>query len=190
MPKVVKEYREMARNKIIDAAAEVFYYEGLEKANMDDIAKKVGVTKGTLYLYFKSKEDLLIETCRITQATLESVMVSKNDGNIEERINSFIEKELSLPDHIKFFWLKMLGEINRNDEIALILRDEHKKYVKIIRNILTEIAKYDETLKSKDLAILSEIFVSFHNGIMVSIMQGIELDLAKLIIINGLKTLI
>ena len=84
----------------------------------------------------------------------------------------------------------MLGEINRNDEIALILRDEHEKYVKIIRNILTEIAKYDETLKSKDLAILSEILVSFHNGIMVSIMQGIDLDLAKLIIINGLKTLI
>ena len=46
------------RNDIIDAAEKVFFYRGFESATMDEIAEKVELSKGTLYLYFKSKEDL------------------------------------------------------------------------------------------------------------------------------------
>ena len=46
------------RNDIIDAAEKVFFSRGFESATMDEIAEKVELSKGTLYLYFKSKEDL------------------------------------------------------------------------------------------------------------------------------------
>ena len=46
------------RNDIIDAAEKVFFSRGFESATMDEIAEMAELSKGTLYLYFKSKEDL------------------------------------------------------------------------------------------------------------------------------------
>ena len=46
--------------QIINAAEDVFTQKGFNEARMDDIADKTGLSKGTLYLYFKSKDDLII----------------------------------------------------------------------------------------------------------------------------------
>ena len=52
-----KEYR---RKTIIDAAEKVIFTKGYEKSTMDDIAAESELSKGTLYLYFKSKEEVYI----------------------------------------------------------------------------------------------------------------------------------
>jgi len=52
--------KEKRRNDIIDAAEHVFFTKGLENATMDDVAEHAELSKGTLYLYFKSKEDLYL----------------------------------------------------------------------------------------------------------------------------------
>lgn len=46
--------------QIISAAEDVFTQKGFNEARMDDIADETGLSKGTLYLYFKSKDDLII----------------------------------------------------------------------------------------------------------------------------------
>jgi AcrR family transcriptional regulator len=51
---------EERKDQIMNAAEEVFTKKGFDEARMDDIAEKTGLSKGTLYLYFKSKEDLVI----------------------------------------------------------------------------------------------------------------------------------
>jgi AcrR family transcriptional regulator len=51
--------KEQRRNDIIDAAEKVFFEKGMELATMDDVAKEAELSKGTLYLYFNSKDDLL-----------------------------------------------------------------------------------------------------------------------------------
>ena len=48
------------KNQIINAAEDVFTQKGFSEARMDDIAVETGLSKGTLYLYFKSKDDLII----------------------------------------------------------------------------------------------------------------------------------
>lgn len=48
------------RDRIIDAAVEVFADKGYRAARVSDIARKAGVADGTIYLYFKNKEDLLL----------------------------------------------------------------------------------------------------------------------------------
>lgn len=45
-------------NTIMDAALDVFAEKGLQNATMDDVAQKAEISKGTIYLYFKSKEHL------------------------------------------------------------------------------------------------------------------------------------
>src|ERR671922_2170619 len=48
------------KSQILNAAEDVFTQKGFDEARMDDIADKTGLSKGTLYLYFKSKDDLII----------------------------------------------------------------------------------------------------------------------------------
>jgi len=47
-------------SQIINAAEDVFTQKGFDEARMDDIAEQTGLSKGTLYNYFKSKDDLII----------------------------------------------------------------------------------------------------------------------------------
>ena len=51
---------EERKDQILNAAEEVFSQKGFSKARMDDIAEGTGLSKGTLYLYYKSKDDLII----------------------------------------------------------------------------------------------------------------------------------
>ena len=54
--------------EICAAALEVFAEKGFAAAKLDEIAKRAGVSKGTLYLYFKDKEDLFRAVVRDTVA--------------------------------------------------------------------------------------------------------------------------
>ena len=56
--------KQQRKQEIIQAAEKVFYSMGLDQATMDDIAAKAELSKGTLYLYFRSKEDLFFEVAR------------------------------------------------------------------------------------------------------------------------------
>lgn len=58
----IKERREREKlqrqNNILDAAERVFFEKGYTLAKMDDVAEEAELSKGTLYLYFKNKEEL------------------------------------------------------------------------------------------------------------------------------------
>ena len=49
------------REKLVKAAMELFARKGFDKTTVDEIVAKAGVAKGTFYLYFKSKDDLIKE---------------------------------------------------------------------------------------------------------------------------------
>ncbi|MGD9332060.1 MAG: TetR/AcrR family transcriptional regulator [Desulfobacterales bacterium] len=58
-----KREREMRRQQIMVAAKRVFSRNGFEKSTMEDIAREVELSPGTLYLYFKSKDELYASLC-------------------------------------------------------------------------------------------------------------------------------
>src|SRR5688572_33243874 len=55
---------EERREAILDAALSVFSDLGYTQATLNDVADRLGVTKGCLYHYFESKEKLLVELIR------------------------------------------------------------------------------------------------------------------------------
>lgn len=65
-----REKRER-RDAILEAAAQVFGEKGAAHATMDEVAEAARVSKGTLYLYFESKDDLFLA---LTHAPLEAVV--------------------------------------------------------------------------------------------------------------------
>jgi AcrR family transcriptional regulator len=62
--------KQQRRHAILDAAEQIFFKKGIENSTMDDVAEKAELSKGTLYLYFKSKEEIHWE---ITQRHMKIV---------------------------------------------------------------------------------------------------------------------
>lgn len=62
------------RELLIDAAEKVFFKKGYENATMDEIAEKAEYSKGTLYLYFKNKEELYIAISTRSMFLFEKIL--------------------------------------------------------------------------------------------------------------------
>jgi len=69
-----------AKERILEAAMEVFSHKGFHPATMDEIAEKAGVGKGTLYRYFETKEKLFAELVRLRLEELGATAGSVIDG--------------------------------------------------------------------------------------------------------------
>jgi len=46
------------KEQIVNAATTIFAWQGFHAARMEDIAREAGLSKGTIYLYFRSKDDV------------------------------------------------------------------------------------------------------------------------------------
>lgn len=68
------------RDRIVDAATEVFAAKGFHSARISDIARLAGVADGTIYLYFKNKEDLLLSIFEEKMALLILQLREALDG--------------------------------------------------------------------------------------------------------------
>lgn len=87
------------RDRIFHTAAAEFARHGYHKANVNSIAQRAGIGKGSLYLYFKDKRDLyystLIEAARIQKEVFDSIEnsalepMAKIEKVFEESINAF-----------------------------------------------------------------------------------------------------
>ncbi len=91
MARIVKD-PEIRRNEIIDIAEELFLKSGYNETAVSDIVKRVGVSQGTFYYYFKSKEDILNA---IIERYIDDIKVgveaiaAKDDINAIEKIMAF-----------------------------------------------------------------------------------------------------
>jgi len=85
---------EIRRNQILDAATKVFVRQGFQHARMDDIVEESGLSKGTLYWYFKSKEDIINAILRrLFTGDLEYLEnLLQAEGTVSERL-------IQLTDH-------------------------------------------------------------------------------------------
>jgi AcrR family transcriptional regulator len=78
--------------ELLDAALVVFSEHGLARARVEDIAARAGVSKGTVYLYFDSKEELFREAVRDrTARAIETLEAAAPPGDPVARIQRFID---------------------------------------------------------------------------------------------------
>lgn len=129
--KVEPDLIEKNRTRIIEAAKELFIQDGIENTKINDIAKLAGMSKSTLYVYFRSKEDI------VNYLSLEAM--------------TFFYKELvtrvedsSIAFHDKYI------------EICNIMVDFKTRYPLSFQLIVEEICVEDDCLKENQ--VLREIY--------------------------------
>jgi AcrR family transcriptional regulator len=91
--------KERRPGEIIEAALEEFALRGYAAARLEDVAERVGVTKGTIYVYFKDKEELFKAVVRsFVQPALQEVetLDASFDGSTEELMRANFETAFRL----------------------------------------------------------------------------------------------
>lgn len=86
------EIRETRQSQILDAARSVFAQQGFAETRMDDIALACGLSKGTLYLYYKSKDDLIAGLLELTFSDLLAQLraLFEADGTTTARLQTLV----------------------------------------------------------------------------------------------------
>ena len=99
--------KKQRREEIVRAAELVFFAKGFDSSTMDDVAEKAELSKGTLYLYFTSKEELYFAVARnaihlLRKHTSQAV---EGEGNALEKLGRMggacIDFSQTHPDHMK-----------------------------------------------------------------------------------------
>ncbi len=113
MPKVFPEYREEAKNRIIKQSVKFFSEKGYYKTKMAEIAECLGVSKGAIYQYFKSKEELFLEVIKFyveyTQKDLVAFLNSRPPKDIST--DEFFDIMFNIEHSTSFENFKILDKL-------------------------------------------------------------------------------
>ncbi len=137
MPKKSEEKRQ----RIKQAALHVFAREGFAKARISEIAKLAGVADGTIYLYFKNKDDLLI---RIFEEEMDAIIPRVRERVAKgktayEKLGIFIESHFDLVESHPDLAMVLEVELRQSDTfIRTPLKVKFKEYLDIIADIVEE----------------------------------------------------
>lgn len=101
--------KEQRRKAILEAAENIFFKKGIDLSTMDEVAEEAELSKGTLYLYFKSKEDIQFAIfqrgAEILVSMFNSAISTKNTGleNLLSLGRTFIEFSGKYHDYFTLF---------------------------------------------------------------------------------------
>ncbi|MFJ5486873.1 TetR/AcrR family transcriptional regulator [Hansschlegelia beijingensis] len=110
------------RRQIVDGARQVFLAQGFDAASMGEIARAAGVSKGTLYVYFESKEELfaaLVKSqCALTAERLFELDVDNHDlRDVLTRLGLSFVAAMIEPRHVATIRM-VIGSADRKPEIG------------------------------------------------------------------------
>lgn len=115
--------KEERPDEIADAAFEIFAERGFERARVDDVAKRAGVSKGLMYVYFKTKEELFKAVItRILTPRIDSLFkdIETTELSAEEILRGPVRQFMRrLPDSPARVVLKlMISEGSRHPDLV------------------------------------------------------------------------
>ncbi|PJZ52713.1 hypothetical protein CH380_13225 [Leptospira adleri] len=143
--------KKVKKDLLIRAAISLFNKSSFEKISMDQIAKKAGVAKGTLYLYFKTKEELFLEIHRLDYEiwfdSFQTFLRSKKPGLSAGDLASWITESLRENQRVVRLMAiaSALLEKNIAFESALSLKASVRKHVLEIVPELCRVLKWKKS---------------------------------------------
>ncbi|MCX8011534.1 MAG: TetR family transcriptional regulator [Desulfobacterota bacterium] len=126
MVEVDKEKLLNKHDRILKAALKVFAEKGFYNTRISDIAKEADVADGTIYLYFKNKDDLLIS------------LFEEEVGKICNSMKEEMSKTSDLVEKLRVFASSHLNLVLKNRELAEVMQVELRQSAKFMREYVNK----------------------------------------------------
>lgn len=183
--------------QIVDAAVIVIAENGFHQAQVSKIAKEAGVADGTIYLYFKNKEDILISVFREKMAIFVNnvEVIMKKDIDTSEKLFRMIDNHFRVLHEDRQLAIVTQLELRQsNKELRFRINEVLKEYLMLLDTILRE--GIDSGILNAELDIRlarQMVFGTIDETITSWVMNDQKYDLMKLtpevhrLIMNALK---
>jgi AcrR family transcriptional regulator len=176
-PRVTIEYKKEKKSQILRSAIKCFSKYGFDKTRMEDIVNESELSKGTLYNYFSSKEDLFQAIAEDSLNLLYLQLTNtftKNREDIISNTERFYDefRKIQREGSEKVFF-EAIAESSRNPKLQKILRDHRKKLYKISYDHMQLQIKKGWFKEDINLELIAAGVVSLFDGLTIGRILGI-----------------
>ena len=171
MPRTKKQFEDMrksSKQKILDAAIEIFAKEGYHSSTVSAIAKKAGISQGLMYNYFKSKEKLLNELMiGMMESFLNDFMpIDPKQKFSRKDVVNFINLGVDLVLEDPKYWKLYFSVFLQTDVFAMVM----DKIMKMAQPYFDALAAYFKEKGEKDPVAMMRYFSAVMDGIQLHCM--------------------
>ncbi|AJK86874.1 TetR/AcrR family transcriptional regulator [Lysinibacillus fusiformis] len=183
--------------QIIDAAVIVIAENGYHQAQVSKIAKQAGVADGTIYLYFKNKEDILISVFNEKMAVfVESLQdIIENGNTSKDKLSRMIENHFNVLATDRYLATVTQLELRQsNKDLRLKINSVLREYLHLLDQILIEGMLSGEFNQTMDVRLARQmVFGTIDETITSWVMNDYRYDLmeqvpkVQALILNAIK---
>lgn len=175
LPKVTEEHKESRRREIIEAAEKVFIRKGYQATTMKDIVDETGMSRGFVYMYFASTEEIFLQII-----VRHDEHVGHDFSNIydacqsgREALSMILQSEVSEMENSKHSISPAMFEyfISRwqSQKDELLFRQRYEQAVRLMAAFFDEGVRRGFFIKPKvSTDVLARLLMSFMDGARIS----------------------
>ena len=135
--KIKKKEKNNKYHLILEAAVKVFSRQGFYQSTVAQIAREAGVADGTIYLYFKNKDDILVQ------------FFSYRTKQVFERFRAEVNKSDNSLDKLRNLIRRHLTEFQRDRDMAVVYQVETHQNSRLAEDQIREMSQMYQDLVSE-----------------------------------------
>jgi AcrR family transcriptional regulator len=172
-PKVTEEHRERQKLKILEAAKLAFTKKGFEPVTMKDIVEESGFSRGGVYSYFSSTEEVfteIIEQGHLTQ--IQSLLKHiENNRSMWKAIDDYLveleENLVKVPESIVPAQFEYFLTSWRNDERKEYLQVRYDRAISTMKTLIEKGKRTGEFKPKQAIEVIAKYFITVCDGLML-----------------------
>lgn len=172
------ELHQQRRDKILQAARQVFLTRSFDRATVDEVAKLARVSTGTVYIYFENKDRLFEAVTDLALAPFEGLFdeIERMDGGPEPVLLQLAEvyfRFLAEPEVRSFYRTVVMEAVHRPDMARRVYETVHRILGAALRRLLIRFHEAGQ-LVIADAAIAARLFQGMieHSALTIPLVQG------------------
>jgi AcrR family transcriptional regulator len=191
---------EERKNQILDAAITVFARLGFHQSRMDDIAGQAGLSKGALYLYYKSKDAIVAALLQyfFTQEfkRLQTLVEADQEGSVAEQVMALtrqLAQAMQWMSKVMPIAFEFYAIAGRNKEVQQFLRQYYQDYCAVLARLITRGIEQGE-FRAVDAQAAATTLVALYEGqaLLFFVDQGAhqwseQIEMSTRLLLEGLE---
>lgn len=168
------------RQLILDSTEQLIMERQVEAVSLQDIAKKAGISKGTLYYYYSSKQLVLFDLVKMYLSNLADDFIvwienKEKDTSLKRLIYYVLERGAHNQRTKMHIYLINHSLRDDNDEVKEKFREMYDQWAEMLKD------KIVERNPDEDAALIADILLAILDGVLIrEMMGGKSFDLMKI----------
>lgn len=175
MPKRDEAHMAAVRQQILAAARVVFERKGVAEASMSDVSTQAGLSVGSIYVHFRSKEDVLLQLIEAAEVNAAPFEACSSAGELLGLVESSLKLQ-ERPDatnQVARTALEIAAITRRNPDVQAVVSKNFKNLRRALLETVVRIGKEANHLDESDMLAVGESILSLLVSAQAQMLIGV-----------------